>query len=99
MRFVLSRSGGFAAVRRPPLVIDTASLPQDEATSLESLAGQANLHDLPPELPGDTQPDAFGYELRVTHDDGQETSVSFDHKSAPESLRTLVSALRAVKDK
>jgi hypothetical protein len=96
MRFVLSRFGGLAAIRQPPLVVDTASLPQDESMRLHSLVQQAGLHQLPAEL-SSAQPDTFGYELQVTHDDGQVTSVSFDHSSAPQPLRELVSALRKVK--
>ena len=95
MRFVLSRFGGLAAIRQIPLVVDTANLPQDVSLRIHGLVQQAGLRQLPSEMSSD-QPDAFGYELQVTHDDGQVTTVSFDHASAPQPLRDLVSALREV---
>lgn len=96
MRFTLTRFGGFAAVQRPPLVVDTAGLPRKDAARLRRLTEAAGFFDLPADLgPPGAVPDAQGHELAVTDDAGRSHAVSFGAAAAPEALQALLAAVRA----
>jgi hypothetical protein len=96
VRYTLSRSGGVAGLRKPPLVVDSSDLRDDQVAKLEGLLERSRFFDLPSDLePRASVPDAFGYELSVLDDNGREHTVSFDMASAPQPLEELVSALRS----
>jgi hypothetical protein len=97
MILTLSRSGGVAGLNPRPLRIDTSSLSPTEAARLRALVQGAHFFTLPADLgAADASPDAFGYELDVTDDEGREHAVSFALDAAPPSLRALVSAVRGL---
>jgi hypothetical protein len=62
MRLELRVSGGLAGVRRPPVTLDTATLPGAEAAELEALAERVAAQ---PPAPGPAGPDRFQYDLRI----------------------------------
>src|SRR5512138_1422089 len=95
MRFALVRAGGVAGLARPPVVVDTGTLGAEDAARLHDLTDRAGFFGLPADLgPAEPAPDAFGYELTVTADDGREHAVSFAASAAPPALRELVEAIR-----
>lgn len=97
MRFTLVRSGGFAAVQRPPLVVETSALEKKAARRLQALTEAADFFGLPADLgPKQAVPDALGWELEVTDDGGRTHAVSFGASAAPASLQALLAALREV---
>jgi hypothetical protein len=96
VRFSLARFGGVAALDRPPLVVETAALPAGHAARLQALTERACFFELPADLgPSHPVPDALGYQLSVTGDDGRAHCVSFGAGAAPEALRELLAAIRA----
>jgi emfourin len=84
LRLELRISGGFAGLRRPPLVLDTTGLAEAERAEVERLAEAV----LAQEHPGPPGPDRFQYDLRA---DGREARL---HEGAltPEA-EALVSRL------
>ncbi len=99
MLLTLARHGGFAGLRRPPLVVDTATLAPEIGRKLEALVHAARAH------PGKTrprspaapaQPDRFSYTLTVgaTAAEGGESTHEIDEADAPEPLLALVAAVQ-----
>jgi Emfourin len=62
MRLELRVSGGVAGVRRPPVTLDTTTLPPAEAAEVEALAERVAAQ---PPPPGPAGPDRFQYDLRI----------------------------------
>ena len=85
MRIELRISGGVTGVRRPPLVVDTATLDPGEAAELEALAARVPLG------PGGAPPgpDRLQYDLVV---DGR--SGTFHEGAMPPAAIELVERLR-----
>ncbi len=97
MRLTLTRYGGIAGRSGPPVVVDTATVLPEQARRLAALVRAADLSPGSTEIAQDRDSrDTFGYELEVTYDDGQRRSIAFDHRSAPETVRALVGAIRAL---
>jgi len=94
MRLVLTRAGGVAGIRKPPLALDTQTLAEPARQRMHALVDAARLPELPARL-GEARPDELGYELSIYHDDGRSHTVEFSHASAPPELRALVAELRA----
>ena len=64
MRLKLRRTGGFAGITRESPVLDTETLPPEEAQELHALVEEAKLDEVPE--PGRVRgPDRFTYELTV----------------------------------
>lgn len=61
MRLELRVSGGFAGLSRPPLVVDTEQLAEDDRAEIERLAEAV----LTQQHPGPPGPDRFQYDLRA----------------------------------
>ena len=95
MKLVLDRSGGVAGLRRPPLEVDTATLPAGARAELLAKVEAAQLPALPAVL-GAAAPDQLGYTLSVTGDDGQRHVIELAIDAAPPALRELISALRRI---
>jgi hypothetical protein len=93
MRLVLERGGGVAGLRRPPLALDTATLPPADRDRLHALVDAAQLAALPP-APGDAAHDQLGYTLSVTGDDGDTRRFEIALDAAPPAVRALISELR-----
>ena len=86
MRIELRRSGGFAGnIRRPPLEVDTAALPEKDARELEALA-EAALAQPPPA--GGAGYDRSQLELTIEHE-GELRTLAVDEAAAPEEMRAL----------
>jgi len=96
MKLVLTRAGGVAGLRQPPLELDTASLAAPARQRMEELADAARRTGSPAGRE-EASPDELGYELAVTHDDGRQDLVEFSHASASPELRALVAELRAAR--
>jgi hypothetical protein len=94
MRLTLSRHGGFAGVRMPPLVVDTAKLPALVGSNIERLVNAAPPPSAIPAAPP-TQADRFCFTLNVARDDGTQSTYVFDETTASASLTALVSTLQA----
>jgi hypothetical protein len=95
MKLALTRAGGVAGLRRPPLELDTRDLAPPARQRMEELVDAAPLA-APPAGREAASPDELGYELTVTHDDGRVDTVEFSHATASPELRALVAELRAV---
>lgn len=89
MRLSLTRTGGFAGLMRPPIVVDTTSLAVAAATRCEKLLTAADFFHLPQELLSTQQPDRFQFSLLVERDDGHSHSVTFDETTDNASLAAL----------
>lgn len=71
MRLKLTRTGGFAGIKLPPVEVDTAKLPPKVARRVESLVAGANFFELPKTLSvKKPQPDRFQYSLQIAREDG-----------------------------
>ena len=89
MKVTLEKYGGFAAMRRSPIVVDAAKLPENEQAELQGLV--AAVREAPPVLTAANEQlrDAMSY--RISIDDDGATSV---HQAAdtavPESFKRLM---------
>jgi hypothetical protein len=98
MRLKLTRTGGFAGIRPPPVEVDTAKLPPRLARRVEALVAGANFFELPDTLSAPKrQPDRFRYSLQIAHEDGREHAVTCDEEAAGGELRDLLDAVQSLK--
>lgn len=94
MRLTLERSGGFAGIRRPPLVVDTAQLGTTAARRLETLVSAAAFFERPEHLPGSGRgADRFEYFLDVVSDDGRRHALRVAEEALDDSLRALIDGI------
>lgn len=94
----LSRSGGVAGIRPPPLELDTARVPEAVRRKVETLVEQAGFFTLPSELRSRSPlADAFQHHLTVVRSDGKAHTVSFVEESACDELRELKRLVREQK--
>jgi hypothetical protein len=90
----LQRFGGFAGISRPPLVLDTDHCTSARCAEIVHLVQESNFFELPSEiLPDSPAPDSFQYVIRVRSGDREHT-VTTTENAAPESLRSLLRAVR-----
>jgi hypothetical protein len=89
----LQQSGGFAAVRRPPVTIDTSSLPAADADRWHRLVADAGFFDLPASADPGPARDAFAYQVTV-EEGGRRHSVRTTDAAVPPALRPLLDQLR-----
>ena len=87
MRIEITRSGGFAGVRRH-VVVDSAALPDEERAAVEGLVAAASFFALPARLTSPAR-DAFQYDVTIEREDARH-HVQVDENAAPEPLRALV---------
>jgi|GEM_PF-5134586 len=92
MKLALARGGGVAGLRKPPLALDTATLPPADRDRVHALVAAAQLPALP--APGDAAHDQVGYTLSVTADDGAAHDYDLTLDTAPPAVRALISELR-----
>jgi hypothetical protein len=94
MRITLTRSGGFAGIRPPPLTLDTTALPRAVAGHIEDLVAAADFFNLPRTLTTPTpQPDRLQFMLTISNDGGAQHTVTCDEEAAPEPFMDLVRAV------
>jgi hypothetical protein len=91
MHVTVERTGGFTGI---PLtkIIDTASLPQQEAARLYQMVAAANFFELPLTIPSPQQPDRFHYQISVEHE-GKKHSVMVGEAALPANLKLLLNWL------
>ena len=98
MRLKLTRTGGFAGIKLPPVEVDTAKLPPKVARRVESLVAGANFFELPKTLSvKKPQPDRFQYSLQIAREDGREHCVTCDEEAAGSELRDLLYTVQNLK--
>jgi hypothetical protein len=91
MRIELRAQGGFAGLRRPPLVLETARLEPGVAREVEELAAG-----LPAGGPPGRGADQLRYDVLVDDASGRRTA-SFSEPSVPEQVRALLRLARDVR--
>lgn len=95
MQLTFERTGGFAGMKMTK-VIDTETLPADEANQMRRLVDAADFFRLPATITAKTpQPDRFGYRITVQDGDKQHT-VAVTEQAVPGTLRPLLECLMAV---
>ncbi len=100
MHLKLTRTGGFAGVRPPPVEVDTATLSKEDAQRIESLVAGAKFFEQPKALKADkAQPDRFQFSLAIAHEDGRRHAITCDEAAAAPELRELFSAVQKLKRK
>jgi hypothetical protein len=90
MRLTLTRSGGFAGLMRPPVTLDTSTLPLAEARKIESLVESARFFQLPSVRAAPAQPDRFQFTLTVEQRGGADHSVTFEEQDAGKELQEII---------
>ena len=88
MHITIKRSGGFTGIP-VQAVVDTSSLPADQAEAIENMLGEAHFFELPSDPAQANEADRFTYELKVVSDEGEHT-VTFSEQNAPVAINTLV---------
>lgn len=91
MRFNFVRTGGFAGMRIAA-TIDSDSLTDDEAQTLQSELQQANFFNLPEQIKSLAGADRFQYEI-VVEVGGKKHRVETGEADMPEALQPLVQHL------
>jgi len=92
MHIYFERSGGFMGTRIAGIV-DTSTLPEEEALSLQEMVDSANFFSLPELLPAASSgSDQFSYKLFV-EDGERQNLVEATDVSAPDELRPLLRRL------
>ncbi len=92
MRIDYERSGGFAGMRLAAK-IDTATLPAEQASALQSAVDAAHFFDLPAKIPAPPQAaDQFQYIVTIEAG-GKRKTVDVGEGSASPALQTLLQQL------
>ena len=95
MRITVSRTGGFAGIRPPPIVLDTATLAGAAKKRVEQLVADCDFFDLPAAVPAsEKSADQFLHHITIAHDDGREHSVTLPAAAASAPLRDLLHLVR-----
>lgn len=94
MRMTFERTGGFAGTTMTK-VIDTTTLPAEQANQLRRFVDAADFFHLPATLTAKTpQPDRFQYRLTIQHNN-QHHTVVISEQAVPSTLRPLIEWLMA----
>jgi hypothetical protein len=88
VRIELRVEGGFAGLRRPPLVIETSELEPGKAREVEELAAE-----LPPGTPPSRGADLMRYEVLIVSAGVRRTEAFFE-PDVPEAVRRLLRLAR-----
>jgi hypothetical protein len=91
MHITVERSGGFTGI---PLtkILDSASLPPQEATNLQQMMTAADFFALPSTIPSTPQPDRFQYRITVEQE-GRRHSVTVGETAVPAGMKPLLNWL------
>ena len=90
MRIEVRQQGGFAGLRRPPLVVETEDLEPAQARELEQLAAA-----LPAGGPPGRGADLMRYDVLVDDPSGRRTATFFEPE-VPPPVRALLKLAREV---
>jgi hypothetical protein len=88
VRIELRVEGGFAGLRRPPLVLETSELEPEKAREVEELAAE-----LPPGTPPARGADLMRYDVLIVSA-GVRRSEAFFEPDVPETVRRLLRLAR-----
>ena len=95
IKITVQRSGGFAGVRLPPTVVDSATLPPDQAEALNRAVDQVNFFALPAQAPSPPRgADRFQYRVTVSRDRVEHTVQVHEGNEGP--LKELIEQARAL---
>ena len=95
MRITVSRTGGFAGIRQPPLVLDTATLAGAAKKYVEQLVADCDFFDLPATVSAsEKSADQFLHHITIAGDDGREHTVALHADAASAPLRDLLHLVR-----
>ncbi len=96
MRITVSRTGGFAGIRPPPIVLDTATLAGAAKKRVEQLVDACGFFALPATLSAsEKSADQFLHHITIAGDDGREHSVTLHADAASAPLRDLLHLVRS----
>ena len=96
MRITVSRTGGFAGIRPPPIVLDTATLAGAAKKRVEQLVDACGFFDLPATLSAsEKSADQFLHRITIAGDDGREHSIALHADAASAPLRNLLHLVRS----
>lgn len=94
MRITIERTGGFAGITTTK-VVDTTTLPANEANQLSQLVEAADFFRLPANITSNSsQPDRFQYQITV-EDHGKQRTVNVSEQAIPGTLRPLIEWIMA----
>jgi hypothetical protein len=91
MQIRIERSGGFIGLPRTK-VVDTATLPAEEAAQIQEMVENAKFFQLPKAISSSGHPDGFQYEIEITEQNRKHTVIGGE-SVVPESLKSLWSLL------
>jgi hypothetical protein len=90
-RIMFERTGGFMG-RKVSLSLDIATLPPDQAGTLNRLLDESGFFSLPENLITGPVPDAFTYTI-TAETDAKRKTVRVSDTTAPDALRSLITEL------
>jgi hypothetical protein len=93
MQIRFEKSGGFAAIRRPPKIISVDSLPERDAAEWRRLIEAADFFNLPSVIPPGHGRDLFQYAITVDLD-GRQHCVRVSEGAVPAPLQPLLERLQ-----
>ncbi|MCX8108870.1 MAG: hypothetical protein N3G20_08705 [Verrucomicrobiae bacterium] len=96
MRIIITRFGGFAGIRKPPVVVDTHDLSPQEAAELERLISASRLFEIREGQCASIHADRFEYRIEIFPDEGQPHAFTISEANAPESLLELVAIVQQI---
>jgi hypothetical protein len=89
VRIEVRTQGGFAGIRRPPVVLETSELEPERARELEELAAGLPAGGAPPSRGADL----MRYEVTVDDESGHRTA-AYHEPDVPEQVRALLRLAR-----
>lgn len=99
MKISLQKVGGLLGTPRPSAELDTERLCEEDRHRLQQHLDSAKFWELPEELTADSAArDAQGTILQVD-DEGRSHAVGFELATAPDTVKALVSLVRALASK
>ncbi len=99
MRLKLIRTGGVAGLAPPPVVVDTAALPEKEAQRVLALVAEARFFHLPAVVRSrKPQTDRFQYSLEIKRKGRRRHAVRCDEEAASGALCRLLHAVQTLKN-
>ncbi|MDD5462426.1 MAG: hypothetical protein PHG00_12460 [Methylococcales bacterium] len=93
MQITVERTGGFTGIPVTK-IIDSKTLPQQEAARLHKMMTEADFFKLPTTISSSPQPDRFQYRITVEQE-AKQHSVTVDETVVPANLKPLLNWLMA----
>jgi hypothetical protein len=96
MKIYFERSGGFAGnIKRPPVEVDTHSLPPDEANEIQGMIDNAKeFFDLKKSSPPPKRAaDFYKYKITIQTEEGKQNTIETNDITKPSELVPLINYL------